>query len=378
MLSRLRQRALRSALFTAILIFTSALVYTVAAQKPGPKPPFLLIDTHNDLADKILSGSKTTMTDVPRLRQGGFGAVFFSAYVAGDYAKTPGASANRARQAIKVIKDQIIGKNADTFVFTTTAGGIEQANRAGKIAALIGVEGGHAIEDKLEMLDELFNAGARYMTLTHSNTNSWADSSGDIDKAEVKHHNGLTDFGKQVVKRMNDLGMMVDISHVADKTFWDALAVSRAPLIASHSSCRALSAHARNMTDEMIHALARKGGVMHVNFNCEFLSEDFRKKFVELKKSNPQAKETEIEPPPLSVLIDQIDHAVKVAGIDHVGIGSDFDGVECVPAGIEDVARFPAITAALREKGYKDSDLRKLYGANTLRVMRAVEQAAKH
>ncbi|HEY8055366.1 MAG TPA: membrane dipeptidase, partial [Terriglobales bacterium] len=200
--------------------------------------------------------------------------------------------------------------------------------------------------------------GVRYMTLTHTNTNDWADSSGDENDPAIQHHNGLTDFGKQVVLEMNRLGMMVDISHVADDTFYSALATSQAPLIASHSSCRALTNNPRNMTDDMIAKLAAKGGVIQINFYCTFIKQ-------------------QTDPPTLSDVVDHIDHAVKIAGIDHVGIGSDFDGIECAPVGLQSVADFPHLTKALLERGYSHAQIAKLYGGNTLRLMREVEAVAK-
>jgi membrane dipeptidase len=243
-------------------------------------------------------------------------------------------------------------------MLATSAREIETAHKQGKIAALIGLEGGHAIEDNLDLLRGFYQRGVRYMTLTHTNTNNWADSSGDITNSEVKHHDGLTDFGKEVVREMNRLGMMVDISHVADKTFWDALAVSKAPLVASHSTCRALADVPRNMTDEMIVALAKKGGVIQVDFYCNFLST--------------------ARPPHATVrdVVAHIDHIRQIAGIDAIGIGSDFDGIDCAPEGLEDVSKFPNLTRALLEKGYSAGDIRKIYGGNFLRVMRAVEAAA--
>jgi membrane dipeptidase len=204
----------------------------------------------------------------------------------------------------------------------------------------------------------LYARGARYLTLTHTNTNAWADSSGDINDASIQRHNGLTPFGKDVVREMNRLGMMVDISHVADKTFWDALEVSRAPLIASHSNSRAIANVPRNMADDMIVAVAKKGGVVQVNFYCTFLT---------------------TQKPPHATIADvvaHIDHIRQIAGIDAIGIGSDFDGIECSPDGLEDVSKFPNLTRALLEKGYSAGDIRKIYGANLLRVMRAVEKAA--
>ncbi|PYT13972.1 MAG: membrane dipeptidase, partial [Acidobacteria bacterium] len=240
----------------------------------------LLIDTHNDITSRTVEGfdigprntsDKPTHTDLVRMREGGLGAEFFAVYVAAGYVDG-NHSANRTLQMIDTVRHDIISKYPKDFMLATTAADIEAAHRQGKIAALLGIEGGHAIEDSLRLLRDYYALGVRYMTLTHSNTNNWADSSGDITRQEVQHHNGLTDFGKEVVREMNRLGMMVDISHVADKTFWDALEVSRAPIFASHSSCRALANVPRNMTDEMIVALAKKGGVVQINFSCGFLT----------------------------------------------------------------------------------------------------------
>jgi membrane dipeptidase len=346
----------------------------MAAVAAGPASrDVLLIDTHNDLAYKILGRKKARDTDIERLRAGGVGAVFFAAYVAAEYAKKPGASADRARQAIRTIQNEIVAPNPETFEFARTADDIERVHRAGKIAALIGIEGGHAIENRLELLREFYDAGVRYMTLTHTNTNQWADSSGDLDKTRVAHHEGLTDFGRQVVHEMNRLGMIVDISHVADKTFWDVLETSRAPVFASHSSCRAISSAPRNMTDDMIRALAKKGGVIQINFACEFISQQA----YDASKRKPKPKPKDIPRATLAQVVEHIDHAVKVGGIDAVGIGSDFDGIECAPMGLDDVSKFPNLTRALVEKGYKEEDIRKIYGANTLRLMRAVEAVSR-
>jgi membrane dipeptidase len=329
----------------------------------------LLIDTHDDIPTEekgvdrttpvnIGSASPKAHTDLPRLREGGVGALFFVAWVASSYAGPGDRAFNRAQQVIDTIHHDIIERNPKDFVFATTADQIEAAHKQGKIAALIGVEGGHSIGESLDHLRELYARGARYLTLTHTNTNAWADSSGDINDASIQRHNGLTPFGKDVVWEMNRLGMMVDISHVADKTFWDALEVSRAPLIASHSNSRAIANVPRNMADDMIVAVAKKGGVVQVNFYCTFLT---------------------TQKPPHATIADvvaHIDHIRQIAGIDAIGIGSDFDGIECSPDGLEDVSKFPNLTRALLEKGYSAGDIRKIYGANLLRVMRAVEKAA--
>jgi len=325
----------------------------------------LLIDSHNDATSRTLMGADIGVrsakghTDVPRLREGGVGAVFFAAYVAPAYAKDKTA-ANRALQMIDTVRYDIIARHADVFAAAATADDIVAIHKSGKIAALIGLEGGHAIEDSPRLLRDFYALGVRYMTLTHTNTNHWADSSGDLREKNVQRHDGLTDAGKQIIAEMNRLGMIVDISHVADKTFWDALAASKAPIFASHSSCRALCDVPRNMTDEMIAALARKGGVIQINFNCGFLTR-------RASDENSKVRAT------LADVVTHIDHAVKIAGIDGVGIGSDFDGVNCTPEGLDDVSKFPNLTRALLERGYTAADIRKIYGENTLRLLRAVE-----
>ena len=331
----------------------------------------ILIDTHNDTPSFTVDGSDIghapkNHTDIPRLQQGGVGAVFFSVYVAATYVDG-NHSANRALQMIDTVRHDIIDKYPGTFVPAYSAADIECAHKQHKIAALMGIEGGHAIEDSPRLLRDFYRLGVRYMTLTHWNTNHWADSSGDITNDKVEHHNGLTPLGKEIVGEMNRLGMMVDISHVADKTFYDALATSTAPLIASHSACRAITDVPRNMTDDMIRALAQKGGVIQLNFYCSFLSQ----KAADAPKDAP-VRAT------LSDLLAHIDHVRQIAGIDAIGIGTDFDGITCAPIGLDDVSKFPNLTRALLEHGYSSADIRKIYGGNTLRLMRAVEQAAQH
>lgn len=359
----------------------------------------LLIDTHNDVTSKTVEGfdfgerSTKSHTDLPRMKEGGIGAQFFAVFVAASYV-TGNQAANRTLQMIDTVRHDIVDRFPKDFVLALTANDIEAAHNHGKIAALMGIEGGHAIEDSLRLLRDYYALGIRYMTLTHSNSNNWADSSGDADRDNVKHHNGLTDFGKQVVGEMNRLGMMVDISHVSDKTFWDTLAVSKAPPFASHSSCRALSNVPRNMTDEMIVALAKKGGVVQINFSCDFLSQTsadaaapLRKKMAEatIRKDGPamtreearkmfEQERTSVPPATLADVVAHIDRIVRIADADAVGIGSDFDGVGCVPTGLEDVSKFPNLTRALLEKGYSAADIRKIYGGNVLRVMRAAEK----
>ncbi len=349
----------------------------------------ILIDTHNDVpsrtiegfdigkrapAGSVPGGPGPSHTDIPRLREGGVGAVFFAAYLAANYAQDRTA-AHRALGMIDTIRHDIVADHPNDFLFATSAAEIDAAHRQGKIAALIGLEGGHALEDDPRLLRDFYALGVRYMTLTHTNTNDWADSSGDINDRSVKHHDGLTAQGREMIAAMNHLGMMVDISHVSDKTFWDVLAVAKAPPIASHSSCRALSNVPRNMTDEMIVALAKIGGVVQINFNCEFLSQRSADSLKTRAARGKPAKASAEVPASLTDVVAQIDHVVRIAGIDAVGIGSDFDGVRCTPTGLEDVSKFPNLTRALLEKGYAPDDISKIYGRNTLRLMRAVEGA---
>jgi len=364
----------------------------------------LLIDTHNDVPWRVVDGFdigtkvRSGHTDIARMKEGGVGAQFFAVYIPGEFVEG-NRSASQTLKVIDAVRHDIIERYPNDFMFATSAKDIEEAHKNGKIAALMGIEGGHAMEDSLRLLRDYYKLGIRYMTLTHSNTNNWADSSGDMTKAGVKHHNGLTNFGKEVVQEMNRLGMMVDISHVADKTFWDTLEVSKAPIFASHSSCRALANAPRNMTDEMIVALAKKGGVVQVNFNCGFLSQKFldaqpaesprlearfKQETAGKKLSEPEGdivydrlrKEMGLTRAKLSDLVDHIDHIKKIAGIEAIGIGSDYNGVTCVPEGMDDVSKYPVLTRALLEKGYSAEDIRKIYGGNFLRVMRAVEAAA--
>jgi len=391
-----------------------ALTLPLAAQTPRNKPvtqaevdkitrDAILIDTHDDVPSKTVDGydiatpNKRGQTDLPRMK-GFLGAEFFAVFVSADYVDG-NHSANRTLQMIDTVRTDVIAAHPNDFVFATTAADIERAHKEHKIAALMGIEGGHAIEDSLRLLRDYYALGIRYMTLTHFNTNNWADSQGDITDTKVKHHGGLTPFGVDVVHEMNRLGMMVDISHTADDTFYAAIKASSAPIIASHSSCRAVASNTRNMTDDMIRALAANGGTMQINFDCGYLSQrydeaskplmaELRPKFVEARKiADPAARDaameaimaeaaTKVPPPTLADVVAQIDHAVKIGGIDHVGIGTDFDGVACVPPELGSYDKFPALTRALLEKGYTATDIKKIYGGNLLRVMRAVEQRA--
>ncbi len=400
--------------FLSVILTTAAAQQTAPPRTPRTKPvtqaevdrvtrDTILIDTHNDVTSKTVTGydittpNRTGQTDLPRMK-GFLGAEFFAVYVDASYEKEH-RSARRTLEMIDTVRTDVWLKHPADFLPATTAADIVDAHRDHKIAALMGIEGGHAIEDSLRLLRDYYALGVRYMTLTHFNTNHWADSQGDPDDTTVEHHNGLTPFGKDVVREMNRLGMMVDISHVADKTFYDALETSSAPIIASHSGSRVISSFTRNMTDDMLRALAAKGGTAQLNFGCGFLSQrfydaekplmaDLRPRLQELSKiTDPTEREkatdaleaeftSKIPPATIADVLASIDHMVAVAGIDHVGIGTDFDGVECVPKELDSYDKFPTLTRALLERGYSAEDIRKIYGGNLLRVMRAVEQRA--
>jgi len=366
--------------------------------------PQRFLDENYDLGDPLNGGDWNLET----ARKGNLGAEFFSIWV--DPARFKGQYAHRTLDLIDAVKRQV-ARHSDQMELVTSPEGIERAHREHKIAALMGIEGGHSIEDSLGLLRQYYALGVRYMTLTWANSNGWADSSGDIDDKSVPHtEQGLSEFGKDVVYEMNRLGMMVDVSHVSDRTFFRTLNVSRAPVIASHSSARALCDAPRNMTDDMLRAIATyggpnsKGGVVMVNFYSAFLSQDYRKaqkamepeveKQIDALKAKNKAEGREttqaeidkiqraaadrIPRPPLSVLIDHIDHIAKVAGVDHVGLGSDFDGIQGqLPQGIDSPADLPKITAALMARGYSAEDCRKILGGNLLRVFREVEAVSK-
>ena len=366
--------------------------------------PQRFLDEHFDLGDPLNGGN----FNLESARKGNLGAEFFSIWVEPKLYKDH--YARRTLELIDSVKQQV-ARHPDQMEFVTSVAGIEQAHRDHKLAALMGIEGGHSIEDSLGLLRQYYALGVRYMTLTWSNSNGWADSSGDDTDASVPHtKEGLTEFGKDVVYEMNRLGMMVDISHVSDKTFFRTLVITRAPVIASHSAARALCDAPRNMTDNMLQAIARsggpdsKGGVVQVNFYSAFISQKYRDalkamqpeidKDVQAYKDKMKAEGKEplyddidkiqkaaadrIPRPPLSDLIDHIDHIAKVAGIDHVGLGSDFDGVSGqLPEGLDSPADLPKITAALMARGYSAEDCRKILGGNLLRVFKEVETVSK-
>jgi membrane dipeptidase len=363
-----------------------------------------LVDENYDLSDPLSGGN----LNLDSAKKGNLGAEFFSIWVEPDLYKSQ--YARRTLELIDAVYQQA-AKHPDQMRMAYSAEDIVAAHREHKLAALMGIEGGHSIEDSLALLRDYYRLGVRYMTLTWTNSNGWADSSGDADDTNIKHtQDGLSDFGKDVVYEMNRLGMMVDISHVSDKTFYRAVITSRAPVIASHSSARALTNAPRNMTDDMLRAVARsggpssKGGVVMVNYYSAFISQQYRDASIaqepEVKKATEALKAEyakdgkqvtygdleklqrqyadKIPRPPLSALIDHIDHIAEVAGIDHVGLGSDFDGVSGqLPEGIDSAADLPKITQALMARGYSAADCDKILGGNLLRVFREVATTAK-
>jgi membrane dipeptidase len=382
----------------------------VSARARAIQNSALVVDTHADTPQRFLDDNFDMGSTDPadpghisfaKAKAGNLGAEFFSIWV--DPGTNQGHFARHTLDLIDSVYEQA-ARHPDRMMMAFSVADIERAHREHKLAALMGIEGGHSIENDIHLLRDFYRLGARYMTLTWSNTNEWADSSGDINDPKVEHHNGLTDAGKQIVLEMNRLGMLVDISHVADKTFYDAIAVTKAPIIASHSSARALTNHPRNMTDDMLRAMAKNGGVVQVNFYSGFVDEDYR------KAADAQAKDREaavkayinqrkaaghaitwldaehverewankIPRPRLKSLIDHIDHVAKVAGIDHVGLGADWDGVSGqTPQGIDSAADLPKITQALVDRGYSDDDIRKILGGNLLRVFGEAERVSR-
>ena len=380
----------------------TAAAQSVSDQAKKLQSSSIVIDTHDDTTQRLLDPKfdlslrhNDGNIDIPRMKEGGLSAIFFSIWI---------SSKILGPEAVKQALDQIdavretVRKNPNDLMLATSAADIREAKNQHKIAVLMGVEGGHMMGNDLSVLRTFAALGVRYMTLTHMDNNEWADSSTDKPA-----HNGLTDFGKDVIREMNRLGIIVDISHVSDKTFYDAIAASKAPVFASHSSCRALCVAPRNMTDDMIRDLAKNGGVIQINYHVGFLSQEFR----DFEKAHPEAEKEineevkkrcgdneacrlttgdqvvrdfmqagKLPKVDWTVIVDHIDHAVKIAGIDHVGLGSDFDGA-VMPLGMQDVTHIPQITDALLKKGYSESDIRKILGENTLRVLTQVEQVSR-
>jgi membrane dipeptidase len=362
----------------------------------------IVIDTHVDTTQRLfepgfdLAARHTNgAVDIPRLREGGVGAVFFAVFVPGTV--TGAEAVRRALEQIDAIHRETARHESD-LVLARTAADIERAHAEGRIAILIAIEGGHMIDSSLDVLRQFRSLGAVYMTLTHMRNTEWADASTDPPR-----HNGLSDFGKQAIREMNRLGMIVDVSHVSDKTLLDVLHVSEAPVFASHSSCRALCDCPRNLTDDLIRAIAANDGLIHINFHVGFLSQefvDFDTAHPEIEKEiEAEAKERSRENGPRELIewdrivrefagkgklprvewtriIEHVRRAVEIAGTGHVGLGSDFDGA-CMPFGMEDASKLPRITGALLDQGYGESDIQKILGGNLLRLMKRVEAAAQ-
>jgi membrane dipeptidase len=390
------------ALLLLLIMLSIAAAQSVSDQTKKLHSTSIVIDTHDDTTQRLLDPKFDLSArhndgniDIPRMKEGGLDAIFFSIWI---------SSKILGPEAVKKALDQIdavreaVRKNPNDLMLATSAADIREAKKQHKIAVLMGVEGGHMMGNDLSVLRTFAALGVRYMTLTHMDNNEWADSSTDKPA-----HNGLTDFGKDVIREMNRLGIIVDISHVSDKTFYDVLETSKAPVFASHSSCRSLCIAARNMTDDMIRDLAKHGGVIQINYHVGFLSQEFR----DYEKAHPEAEKEihdevdkrcgnneacklttgdqvvrdlmqagKLPKVDWTVIVDHIDHAVKIAGADHVGLGSDFDGAQ-MPLGMQDVTHIPQITDALLKKGYSESDIRKILGENTLRVLSQVENVSR-
>jgi membrane dipeptidase len=381
------------------ILFTSVAVFAQRAKKIHFKS--ILIDTHNDIPETALAKGISfdqslkgkTHSDLKRMKEGGVDAQFFSIWCDG-HEKGPYALANRQMDTVMAWTN----RNPDKMVQAFTADDIIKISKQKKLAVLFGVEGGHMIENDLNKLDALYKRGARYMTLTWNNSTDWATSALDeTTKADSLKHKGLTDFGKQIVKRMNELGMLVDLSHVGEQTFWDAIATTTKPVLVSHSCVYTLCPHRRNLKDEQIKAVAKNGGVIHLNFYSGFLDSTFearsdaftakhKAEMDSLKKINPEPYFTEFFlfekypdevkglRPPMSLLLDHLDYIVKLVGVNHVGMGSDFDGVNSLPAGLDGVEDFPKITEELVKRGYSKKDIKKILGENLLRVFSANEK----
>jgi membrane dipeptidase len=354
----------------------------------------LILDGHVDTPQRMLDGPDDIArplpdghVDLPRMKAGGLSGAFFAIWVDETYG--PGTAFRRAMALIDAVR--AFTDTAPDAELATNAGEVRAAAARGHVAVLMGVEGGHAIENSLENLEAFYDRGVRYMTLTWNNGNDWSGAS--MDSAR---HGGLSDLGRRVVRRMNELGMLVDLSHVSDTTFRDVLEVATKPLIASHSCCRALASHPRNLTDDQLRAIAQQGGLVGINFFPVFLDDDFSARYAELNRrlapefaairaarsgqgflADCEIDRLRVEHlagmdvPGMDRLVDHFDHAVQVMGIDHVGVGSDFDGICVLPRPMKDATSLPLLTRALQARGYGDSDVAKILGQNFLRLLSA-------
>ena len=370
----------------------------------------IVVDTHEDvpyaLAEKwadLAVGGATKHFDIPRAREGGLTAPFFAVYVPASYAE--GGAARIALDRIDMVQN-VVGAHPADLVSAASVAEIRRAKREGKIAILMGIEGGHAIEDSLGALRDFHRLGVRYMTLTHTNSNHWADSAGNFfaprfDAESYRVHHGLGDFGRTVVREMNRIGMMVDVSHVSDETIDDVLETSRAPIFASHSSCRALASLPRNLTDDHIRRIGAKGGMVMINVSSVFLDQGLvdaaraaldalqepAERVGRQYENDPKRAQAEIAklidalparpPVPFTKVVDHIEHVMKVAGPDAVGLGTDFDGIPDPPAGLEDVSKLPRITEELLRRGHSEEEVRKVLGENFLRFFARVEEVSR-
>jgi len=387
-----------SKLFSCLLVFLPVIAFAQAYQKIHDKA--IVIDTHNDVLSTVtMRGlniendlTSSSHSDISRFKKGGVDIEVFSIFCDERFGKdTAFKYANIEIDSLYAI----VSRNPNKMMIVANPKELQKAVKQKKLGCMMGVEGGHMIEDNLHNLDALYKRGARYMTLTWNNSTSWATSAFDeTNKKDSLPHKGLTDFGKQVVQRMNELGMLVDLSHVGEQTFWDAINTTTKPIIASHSCAYALCPSPRNLKDDQIKAVGKNGGVIHLNFYSGFVDSNFMKRLGQfnakhksetdslkklkwanweieewLTKQYPQ--ESEDLRPPLSLLLDHVDYIVKLIGVDHVGLGSDFDGISSAPKELDDVASFPLITKALLERGYSKKDITKILGGNFIRVFKA-------
>jgi membrane dipeptidase len=360
----------------------------------------ILVDTHNDvLSTASIRGlnvagdlSGQTHSDLARFAKGGVDVQVFSIFC-DERQENPFQFALREIDSL----DAIVARSPDQAILANNHKDLQQSIKSGKLACMKGVEGGHMIEDDLQKLDSLYKRGTRYMTITWNNSTAWATSAKDETDPNWKRPKGLTDFGKQVIRRMNQLGMLVDLSHVGEQTFWDAMAITTKPVLVSHSCVYSLCPHRRNLKDDQIKAVGKNGGVIHINFYSGFLDSSYEKRMARFTQNHQPSVDSlkalkwsgyEIEEwlakqfpteaqalrPPLSLLIDHIDYIVKLIGVNHVGLGSDFDGIESLPQGLEGVQDMPAITQALRQRGYSKKDVKKILGGNFLRLLQANEE----
>ncbi len=362
----------------------------------------IVVDTHNDVVQRILNGEDISVrthhghSDLPRFKEGGLDVQMFSIWVPPE--KKDPSYYDQSNQQIDSI-ESLVRRNPALAGIATSTKDITRLVKEGKFVAMFGMEGGHPIDDDLKKLEHFYKRGVRYMTLTWNNSTSWATSASDETNPDAKlDHRGLTEFGKKVVRKMNDLGMMIDVSHVGEQTFWDVMKTTKKPVIASHSSAWALCPHRRNLKDDQLKAIKKNGGVVFINFNPGFIDSTYSRKEKAMLEANKALKDSlaktvkgddfirdqytaelmmdKYEPirPTFASLIDHFDYVAKLIGVDHVGIGSDFDGIAVTPQNMNDVTYLPEITRELLKRGYSEKDVKKILGGNFMRVLKAVEK----